>query len=476
MFHFDIKKKIILYHFFLVLLLVGGISYHQYKYQVQNHINSVIQYHLASSSSIVSKFSQAISGANYANIQMSGFIEELKRNKKLNAMHIVGLSDKTKQTFKVLYNQLAGEMWREEYPENYFSDIQSQIDKLQELLQKNTNSDRVKVKFLIARNQDKLQRYQKNHLLTKNNGKLIDSFITRNQQMQGTHFVDLQTKKLFLSIPTNNTNGGSVQIIFDISEVGNIKSDILENIIYESIYALAFSLILLTFMSIQITAPLNKLSAYISQNHKQRKLSDIPCLEREDEIGYLAKTLHSLLEQTKNHENKLEQLSRKDPLTGLGNRRDLESVFSNIKYTVNMLTAVLYIDIDNFKKYNDNYGHNMGDVALQKVARSVENSLQRKGDCAFRLGGEEFAVLIFIADIEQMESLARRIKQNIQDIAIEHQFNPPQRVITVSIGGYFKKLQAGEHTTKALVDMLHHADKNLYLAKKAGRNHIVIRK
>ncbi len=467
MLYLDIKRRIILYHFLLVLLLVGGIGYHQYKYQLQSHINSVIQYHLASSSSIVSKFSQAISGANYANIQMPGFITELKRNKKLYAMRVVGFSGNTKQPFKVLYKQLAGEIWREEYPENYLSDIQSKIDKLQELLLKK-NSDHVKIVFLIERNQEKFQRYQKNQLLSENNRKLIDSF----KKLKAT-FIDFKTKKLFISIPTDNKNGGRVQISFDISEIENIKLQILENILYESILALTLSLIILTILSMQITSPINKLSAFISQNHKEHNLSDVPCIKRKDEIGNLAKMLYSLLEQSKNYENQLEKLSRKDPLTGLGNRRELESVFVNIQQTEKMLTAIFYIDIDNFKKYNDCYGHNMGDLALQKVASSIEGSLQRKGDCAFRLGGEEFVVLISVFDIEQMENIGERIRHNIQNLEIEHKLNPPQNVVTISIGAYFKKLNSEKKTIKFLVEMLNSADQNLYLAKKRGRNCII---
>ncbi len=467
--YLDIKRRIILYHFFLVLLLVGGIGYHQYKYQLQSHINSAIQYHLASSSSIVSKFSKAISGSNYANIQMPDFITELKRNKKLYAMHVVGNSDYTKQPFKVFYKQSSGDMWREEYPQNYLYDIHSQLNKLQELLLKKINSDHIKINFLIERNQEKIQRYKKSILLSKNNSKLIDSF----KKLKVT-FINFKTKKLFISIPADNKNGGRVQLIFDISEIEKIKLHILENILYESIFALTLSLIILTILSRQITSPINKLSAYISKNHKEHKLSDVPCIKRKDEIGNLAKMLYSLLEQTENYENRLEKLSRKDPLTGLGNRRELESVFSNIEHTEKTLTAILYIDIDNFKKYNDHYGHNMGDLALQKVASSIEDSLQRKGDYAFRLGGEEFAVLFSVFNIEEMKNLGERIRQNTQNLEIEHKLNPPQNVVTISIGGYLKKLNSEKKATKILVEMLNYADQNLYLAKKGGRNRIVI--
>lgn len=466
--YLNIKTRIILYHFFLVLLLVAGLGYHQYNQQLNTHINSVRQFHQSASSSIVNKSSKAISGANYANIQMPSFIDELKRNKKLNFMRIAGISDNSKVDFCVLYDQSTGQMWRDKYPQNYVSDIHAKLNRLQTSLRKSNNIDRVKVNFLIERNKEKIQRYQKNLRLSKKHAELIESLT-----IQKASFVQLETKKLFISIPTNNKNGGDVQIIFNITEIEKIKSQLLESILFESIFALTLSLIILTILSNKITSPINNLSAYISQKYGEHKLTDIPCLNRKDEIGYLANTVYSLLEKTKNYERKLEKLSKKDPLTGLGNRRELDSVFSKIHLSKKLFIAVLYIDIDNFKKYNDSYGHNMGDLALQKVAQSIEDSLQRKADYAFRLGGEEFAVLVSVFDFKQLNDLAERIRKNVQNLAIEHKSNNPNNVVTISIGAYLRGLKPEAKTSEDLIDMLNYADQNLLQAKKEGRNRIV---
>lgn len=462
----NIKSKIILYHFILVIILVSGLGYHQYKNQLQSHISSLIHYHTASSSSIVSMFSQAIAGFNYANIQMPSFIAELKRNKTIYAMQVSGVSNNNR-FYKVLFKQVTGEIWRGQYSKNYSAEVISNLELLQTQEQK--KADKVQIDFLIARNQERLERYNNSILLSKNNNELTALFKQKN-----TPFVDLKYNRLFISIPTNNKHGGKVQIIFDISEIQAIKSQILEDILYESILALLLSIIILTILARQITSPINSLSNYISQNYEDHNLAEMPCISRNDEIGVLAKTLYRLLEQIMSYENKLKILSQKDPLTGLGNRRELDYTFENRQFSETMQTAVLYLDIDHFKKYNDRYGHNMGDETLKKVADSIDNSIQRKGDNAFRIGGEEFVVLITISNIEQMKNLAERIRKNVQALAIEHKLNPPYDVITISIGAYLTILKPKERTTRTLSEMLNYADKSLYLAKKSGRNCLII--
>lgn len=257
-----------------------------------------------------------------------------------------------------------------------------------------------------------------------------------------------------LLLNSDNKNGGNVQLIFDLSELEGIRSQILEGTLYEPLFGLFLSLFILTLLSSQITSPINKREAY---------LSTIPCVNRKDKIGYLAKTRQQLLEPKREYEDRLKKLSRKDPLTGLGNRRDLEDIFVKANTADHIVTAILYIDIDNFEKYNDTYGHNMGgDQALQKVANAIEASLHRIGDFAFRIGDEEFVTLISTPSVEPLKTL------------IEHQLNLPYAVVTVSIGVYFKHVKWHENKAKALVDMLECADKNLFIAKNKRRNRSII--
>jgi diguanylate cyclase (GGDEF)-like protein len=138
--------------------------------------------------------------------------------------------------------------------------------------------------------------------------------------------------------------------------------------------------------------------------------------------------------------------------------------------------ALLMLDIDNFKKYNDHYGHQSGDDCLRSVAKSIEAVTETAnskgltlGAFAARYGGEEFAVTIPRATKEAFEEVAHSIVQAVRDLAIPHEKNNAWGITTISIGGARQ-----EAATGALSQLFRKADENLYKAKDAGRNRAAI--
>jgi len=165
---------------------------------------------------------------------------------------------------------------------------------------------------------------------------------------------------------------------------------------------------------------------------------------------------------------KYKQLSETDPLTQISNRRVYEERVNTEINTAKRSGAslsLLMIDVDFFKKYNDNYGHDSGDVALIRVAKIIVESLPRSTDLAVRFGGEEFLVLMPLTDAEGAYTVAERIRLNIKSLAIAHSHSDVSPVLTVSIGLASLK---GESLNE--VDLLKQADNALYAAKDAGRN------
>jgi diguanylate cyclase (GGDEF)-like protein/PAS domain S-box-containing protein len=156
-----------------------------------------------------------------------------------------------------------------------------------------------------------------------------------------------------------------------------------------------------------------------------------------------------------------------DFLTKLSNRcfyeRRLGENISTAKRN-NTSLSLLMIDIDNFKTYNDYYGHDCGDIALCKVAKSIEKSLQRETDLVSRFGGEEFVVLLPSTDAENAFTIAETIRVNIQALDIKHA-KSNIGVVTVSIG--IEVMEADKLNRK---DLFKHSDIALYLAKNNGRN------
>ncbi len=156
-----------------------------------------------------------------------------------------------------------------------------------------------------------------------------------------------------------------------------------------------------------------------------------------------------------------------DYLTKLSNRsfyeRRLEENIASAKRNDSYL-SLLMIDIDNFKAYNDHYGHDNGDPALLHVAESMNNSLSRETDLVSRFGGEEFVVLLPATDSEGALAIAEKIRKNIEALAIKHT-KSEAGVVTVSIG--IEALKADKLNKR---DLFKHADTALYLAKENGKN------
>lgn len=128
--------------------------------------------------------------------------------------------------------------------------------------------------------------------------------------------------------------------------------------------------------------------------------------------------------------------------------------------------AVLMLDVDHFKKYNDRYGHQAGDAALKTVAQSIQRGLRRSGDLAARYGGEEFVVVLPHTDLAGAREVAESIRAGVAARAIEH-LDAPRGMVTVSIGIHAAVPLGGDGA-----DLVAQADQALYRAKALGRNKV----
>lgn len=187
-------------------------------------------------------------------------------------------------------------------------------------------------------------------------------------------------------------------------------------------------------------------------------------------FAYLAELLISrTLETLITTKSQLEKLTKTDGLTGLFNRRYFDEVLPQQITSANRskeLLALVMIDIDHFKIYNDTFGHPAGDVALVNLANLLKRQMKRSNDSVFRLGGEEFALLYQAKNEHAAIKLIEEIREAVENL---DQYCDIERKITISAG----LLLINSKQNITVVRAYELADKLLYQAKHSGRNQVV---
>jgi diguanylate cyclase (GGDEF)-like protein len=161
--------------------------------------------------------------------------------------------------------------------------------------------------------------------------------------------------------------------------------------------------------------------------------------------------------------------ARRDPLTALANRRALDEAAARIWISgaSGAPAAVVLFDVDNFKAYNDIYGHPAGDVCLKKIADASVNALSGRDAVLARIGGEEFLALLTGDAANEPEAIAEHMRQAVLALNVAHSGSLPRRLVSCSFGVASGRI--GETDFEALTAA---ADAALYAAKSAGRNKV----
>lgn len=165
----------------------------------------------------------------------------------------------------------------------------------------------------------------------------------------------------------------------------------------------------------------------------------------------------------------LDVLSHLDALTGIPNRRAFDKALKNEwrrAQREKKPLGIILIDIDHFKRYNDNYGHQAGDDCLRRVAEQLDARITRAGDFMARYGGEEFVLILPNTDENGVTDVAKKLHAAVAEAQIPHEYSDNSDYVTISLGGAAGK-PIRDASAQSLVEL---ADRALYLAKGSGRN------
>lgn len=227
-------------------------------------------------------------------------------------------------------------------------------------------------------------------------------------------------------------------------------------------------ILLLLFLSKKliekITEPLHSLIDYMELLSKgqMETAAKPPFSTPNQEMNMLDERFTEVVNYMRQRFDNLEQEAETDPLTGLANRRTLETIFAEINATSEPF-AVLMIDIDHFKVVNDTYGHGIGDDVLRFIAKMMKN-MSREKDLCCRFGGEEFIMLLAGTEASHARTVAERLREKMASTR-----SPTGKAVTISIG--ITDNADHPHDLKVLLER---ADIALYQAKNQGRNRTIV--
>lgn len=212
-------------------------------------------------------------------------------------------------------------------------------------------------------------------------------------------------------------------------------------------------------------------------------ISVLDSLENEEKglklgaVDYITKPFHPGIVQlrVKNHiqlveqRQMLEDLVGIDGLTGINNRRNFDQLYSkqwlSSRRSGNLLSLIM-IDVDNFKKYNDTYGHAAGDAVLKAISNVLNSTIKRPDDTISRYGGEEFVATLPNTDSDGAKFIAEKLRRSVEDLKIPHESSDTSDYVTISLGG----ITSNPEKNSTLTEFLKTSDQMLYLAKAAGKN------
>ncbi|MGP8288903.1 sensor domain-containing diguanylate cyclase [Vreelandella zhanjiangensis] len=230
----------------------------------------------------------------------------------------------------------------------------------------------------------------------------------------------------------------------------------------------------LWLMERMILKPLKALAVFAKQTSSEDSSLDSALLcRRNDEIGMLARSFEQQLSRQSELNAELLKLSMHDSLTGLPNRRlfdqRLHASIHEMEASSQPL-AVMMLDIDHFKLFNDHYGHQRGDQCLQQVAQALQKVATTHDFLIARTGGEEFSALLPNTSAQQAKHIGQLLHNTIDALALPHLASPVAPYVTISVG--IGSLDEGTDISPNV--LMSTADQALYSAKAAGRHQVKI--
>lgn len=284
------------------------------------------------------------------------------------------------------------------------------------------------------------------------------------QVMQGksgsSQIVNSEGKKFFAGYAYEKKLGLGIITQTPVQVMEEPLKDLLKKMSIQSLPLLLLILFIAGLLANNLSKPLNTLAKYSEDAINQNKVTPLKTLKIDSNIYEVRQLYH----QFKEHINLLNNQIQLDGLTGLANRKTFDSVIKEWM-DEQIPFSIIFLDIDHFKKVNDNYGHLLGDEVLKYLATMIQ-SVSSEEDLCFRYGGEEFGILAKEKDEKCAFEIAEKLRHKVAETK-----SPTGQPITISLG--ITSCCENDQDSKEIIER---ADAALYQSKSHGRNQSTIYK
>ncbi|RXJ73014.1 hypothetical protein CS022_12005 [Veronia nyctiphanis] len=460
----SVNQMLFFSHLFLVMVIIIGMSFSRYESEWNTRVESAGLIAQQSLSSMINDISLSVAGRNYTKLTMPSQLNHLQGIENLLFMEIRGQSDYSGLPVGVRFSHDEDIIWRTDVSAEDIIRAKQTLHGLSQSLVDSSGDKRVKLQYLFNKSSEDLRMLERSMVL-KNETR----FEVRLASDDDHPFVLVpKTQSLQIHIPLVNKSGGSLFAVFDASALYQLRSDIVRSLAVEAVVAILVSILIILSVTYWIVKPIRRMASYMSQDIEKMNFSTLPELDRRDEIGSLARMLKMLAEKVQAQLKELRHKSDTDALTGLGGRHSYNTsaeVFYRHTMASKRYFGLIICDIDNFKLFNDNFGHSRGDEVLKIVADAI-NSALLGDELAFRIGGEEFVVMASCCHCDEVHRLAERVRNHVANRNLPHARQ--MGTVTISVGAVC--VSPGQSVSYR--EVFEQADSLLYDAKTAGKNRI----
>lgn len=474
-----INQMLFVSHLLLISVVIAGMSYSRYHSELEVRISQQVSTAKSAYTSLMTLLSGSVAGRNYANLMMPTTRSTIFGIENLLFMQVAGVSDYQQDIVSVRYLPGQDMVWRTDIEPQELSGLEATLSALleQKLMTAEDNEIRHrKLDFLINKSIADIDSLSQSIKLAQS----VSLAWPRPHLFTNGYALDTTESVLHIALELTNKNGGEIWAVVDASGLVAMRQSLLKDLLLEACVAIVISILLISAITVWIVSPLKSLARSMRQDIHQIDPAQLSVSKRNDEIGELTRAYSSLIVKIHNQLRVLQKLSDTDSLTGLASRHKYNRVaheFILRGHQGGEFVSISLCDIDQFKSYNDTYGHIDGDNALCVVASIIEEGIGEYGE-VYRFGGEEFVILAKAGSKAVLTQRLNAINQEIENAQITHSGNAPFGVVTLSIGAVLIEpslpLTASTHFDEVMEVSIAQADRQLYQVKSEGRNQVKI--